>query len=435
MRQSGGTSTLTNVTISDNDTSFGSGGGIYNDGTSTLTSATISDNDASFGSGGGIYNDGISTLTNVTIGGNRAGGGGGICNTGTSTLMNVTISGNKATSSLGGIGGGIFNSGASRLMNVTIYGNSAFDIGGGVFQDSGSFLCDNTIIARNTSSNNAALDRPSDVYAKMGTLSGTSNLIGVGGGQRALRNGVHGNLVGTRDHPIDPRFVNARGNDWTTWDLGLQPNSRAINKGNTSLIPIDLQTDLAGNQRIALGRVDIGAYELQELSLAVSAINGGAAQRSMVNKLVVVFPERVTLDDGAVTVLLSNGDAAPDTTVDVTNPSHDQRRYVITFRGDGVIGGSLPDGVYNLVVHGEYVKDKAGSTLSGDYSQRFHRLFGDADGNGTVNAADSRQLQIARSPFGHRLRTIFDFDGNGILTSHDLNEFLQRYGTGPQTSA
>src|SRR5271157_2629890 len=126
-----GNLTLTNDTISGN--SAQDGAGVYNSGRATLTNDTISGNSASYY--GGVCNDnaGRATLTNDTISGNSASYyGGGVCNdnSGRATLTNDTISGNSADS----VGGGVDNDGTATLTNVTLSGNSAYD-GGGVCND------------------------------------------------------------------------------------------------------------------------------------------------------------------------------------------------------------------------------------------------------------------------------------------------------------
>lgn len=420
-----GTSTLENVTIARN--SAGLGGGLeLEKGICRMTNVTISDNNST-SYGGGIHTDfGTLTMTNVTISGNTASDGGGLhLFESTSRLTNVLISGNSASQYGGGVHHWI---GALTLTNVTISDNTA-QAGGGVYMLFDTVVMRNTIVARNAAGDGPDIRRDPMYHGK---LSASFCLIGDGSGQKALRNRVQGNFVGTHDKPIDPRFVNTIGTDWTKWDLRLQPTSPAINRGSSSLIPRGVRTDLAGNRRVFGRRVDIGAYELQGVPLLVStSIYGGAAQRSMVTQIVVVFRQRVTLGDGAITVLLSSGEVVPDTIVDITNTSGNAKKYVVTFRGDGAIGGSLADGVYDLVVRGEYATDMAGNPLCGTYGLRFHRLFGDVDGNGIVNAADQERLQIARSPSGTRvLKSIFDYDGDGMVNDLDVNEFLHRYGTG-----
>jgi hypothetical protein len=52
----------------------------------------------------------------------------------------------------------------------------------------------------------------------------------------------------------------------TNSDYHLIANSQAIDKGNNSLIPDGITTDIEGNARIIGNAVDIGAYEYVSLS-------------------------------------------------------------------------------------------------------------------------------------------------------------------------
>ncbi|MEZ4862432.1 MAG: Ig-like domain repeat protein [Caldilineaceae bacterium] len=161
-----GSLSLTNVTVSNCETTDGSGGGaalfLPKGGTITFSGATIQNNIASrggtnFGDGGGLIFSCVQsggtatvTITNSTIsgnstrslGGNNGGSGGGIvnfgvCTPGTATanmlLRAVTISNN----STGADGGGIFSGGALTIDNVggpsVISNNSAGRSGGGIW--------------------------------------------------------------------------------------------------------------------------------------------------------------------------------------------------------------------------------------------------------------------------------------------------------------
>src|SRR5690242_20376038 len=88
IKHSGGTLTLTGVTISNSIASFG--GGICNDingGVLMITGSTIARNQASVGGGIFIQGGGASRITNSTIFGDTADfGGAGIFNSGTLTL-------------------------------------------------------------------------------------------------------------------------------------------------------------------------------------------------------------------------------------------------------------------------------------------------------------------------------------------------------------
>ena len=165
-------------------------------------------------------------------------------------------------------------------------------------------------------------------------------------------------------------------------------------------------------------------------ALSVLSINDGAAQRSMVKKLALSFGEKVVLGTGAVTLTMSDGSDVPDTTLLVSNPSGDQKNYVLSFSGIGVVGGSLADGIYDLSVAAAGVQDLAGNALSGSFSQRFHRLYGDYDGNKTVNNADyfwfKQTFNKSRGETG--FLDLYDYDGNGTINNGDYFQFKKRFG-------
>ncbi|MCW5201474.1 hypothetical protein VU12_00855, partial [Desulfobulbus sp. US4] len=134
-----GTLTLSHSTISDNWANFG--GGIYNNsnGTVTLTDSTVSSNNTGHqpGIGGGIFNNGGKiTLTNSTVSGNLADiRGGGIYNSAYMMLINSTVTGNRTSGSYGE-GGGIYNNSTLTLTNATVSENLAGGIGGGIYNNS-----------------------------------------------------------------------------------------------------------------------------------------------------------------------------------------------------------------------------------------------------------------------------------------------------------
>ena len=259
-----GTLTVINCTISENSaTSGGIGGGIDNlGGTLTVTNCTITENSA-LNSGGGIGNqsvrdeyNGSATITNSTISGNSADRGGGIYNESTNmlTVANGVISGNN--------GEGIYNSSTDALTvtNSTISGNS----GCGIFSISSSsaLIINNTIVAKNS--------LPDVKEGVPGTITGNNNLIGNGEDSELAGTG---NIVGTETSPIDPKFVDfAAYTTWTSkyweyWDLRLDVDSLAIDKGDNALAVgaagYLLMVDRDGNDRVINGTVDIGAYEYE----------------------------------------------------------------------------------------------------------------------------------------------------------------------------
>ncbi len=142
--QSGGTLTLTNITLDGGATATPTAltatdalvtvqeGGSLNLGTSgsTLDGATLRNNNNA-GGPGGVNNSGTVTMNGGTISGNTASGiGGGVYNSGTFTMNGGTISGNTAS----GSGGGVFNSDTFNMSGGTISDNIAtVEKGGGVY--------------------------------------------------------------------------------------------------------------------------------------------------------------------------------------------------------------------------------------------------------------------------------------------------------------
>jgi hypothetical protein len=167
------------------------------------------------------------------------------------------------------------------------------------------------------------------------------------------------------------------------------------------------------------------------------AVNDGSAQRSMVNSLTVTFDREVTFDSGAFEVYKQDGTRVG---LNVTTSVVDGRTVaVLTFSGPGVIGGSLADGNYSLVIHGDRVRDTVGRELDGDGDgngggdrrDSFHRLFGDSDGDRDV---DWHDLGLFLSTFGRRpgetnYLWYMDVNGDDRVGLVDLWAFVSRIGT------
>lgn len=119
----------------------------------------------------------------------------------------------------------------------------------------------------------------------------------------------------------------------------------------------------------------------------------------------------------------------------------DQRSMVnqitVTFSGSEFVGGSLADGAYTLTVREDRVRGRWGRELDGDGDgvaggdgvNDFHRLFGDADGDGNVDVQDRDHFPTA---FGSTAGDAgylwyFDFDTDGDLVGLDNGEFKSRF--------
>ncbi len=128
----------------------GDGGGIYcTGGSPTISNVTISNNsvNSDSGTGGGIYCAGSGpTISNVTITSNTAAVGGGIMfDEESPTLINVAISNNSAFESGGGI---CSNNSNPILTNVTITSNTA-PIGSGIYCEMSNPILVNCLLWNN----------------------------------------------------------------------------------------------------------------------------------------------------------------------------------------------------------------------------------------------------------------------------------------------
>lgn len=170
----------------------------------------------------------------------------------------------------------------------------------------------------------------------------------------------------------------------------------------------------------------ITRFDIRPALVASLVVDNGAAQRSMVRSLTVTFNQVVTVGANAFEVRLNGGAAVAFTpSVSVVNG---QTVVLLTVTG----GGSLADGRYTLTVRANQVTDGLGNQLDGgtDYVANFHRLYGDANGDATVNAFDYSQFRPAfgSSTGDPTFVEWLDFDGDGTINASDLGQFRDRFG-------
>ena len=241
----GSTTTISGLTLVKGRNGDSNGGGaLFNEDTVTLNNCTLSGNTA--GRGGAISNKGTLTLNSCTLSGNTSrNSGGAIYNSGTLTLNSCTLSGNTSDA----FGGGILSVGTLTLNSSTLSGNSARS-GGGILIFSGAFNLSNTIVAGNTAGTNPDLS---------GTInSGDYNLIGNSQGTIFGASANH-NVIN-----VDAQLGPLKNNGGPTDTIALLPGSPAINAGDPNFVGAS-QFDQrgAGFARVQGGRLDIGAFEVQ----------------------------------------------------------------------------------------------------------------------------------------------------------------------------
>lgn len=237
---------LTNVVVADNNGVESGGGGIRNaGGTTTITDSTISGNvvDAQ---GAGIFTIGGSlTVIRSTISVNIAteSGGGIRIDSGTLTVENSTISGNIASS-----GGGIRNlNGTVTITSSTIADNNGgTSFGGGIATFSpGVVTLTGSIVANNT-----AATSPDCTEA---VLSGGFNLIENTTGC-AITGTTTGNITGQ-----DPQLLGLASNGGPTQTHALNGSSPALNARTSGCPPP--ATDQRGVPRPQQTACEIGSFE------------------------------------------------------------------------------------------------------------------------------------------------------------------------------
>ena len=408
---------------------------IYSNGAIvTMQDCAFDSNGVNSGTGGTIYQNGGSlTLDSTSIRGGVGKFGAGIYSNVPIIARNCTFEG-SGSSLAGAQGGAMYLTAGGTIWNSTIAYNGFINnngTGGGIF---GNVTLESTIV-----SNNSALSAPDisgAVTAKncaLGTSSGFSSFTDQGGN---LAFGTNLQFLNTISAPYGGQIV---------YSLPILPTSPCKNAGSN---PAGLLYDVRGPgfPRSVFGTPDIGSYEITPPPKVTVQLNDGSAQRSRVTQFNVTFDHpniywssgvensfqlRRTSDNANVTFAPLNS---------TTSLNLLTVRY--TFSAGPLNNGSLADGVYVLTEFASQITDELGQHLDGngdgvggdDYvspttagnPNRIFRLFGDADGSGTVDALDFGMFIGA---FGTGTG-IFDFDNGGTTDALDFGQFLQRFGTG-----
>jgi uncharacterized repeat protein (TIGR01451 family) len=329
-RNASASTRLDGVTVRDGNADNGKGGGIYCDGRGqnnkcepTIYNCLVTGNNAQYG--GGLANDGEQgnaspTVVNCIFSQNSASIGGGAYNAGLPGASSPTYTNCRfEKNSTSGQGGGLYfyayfgtaGTDILRLTNCTILDNMAFE-GGGLFcgnsiSASMNVLVTNCLFSRNYASKQGgaiSLNRyPSaSLSATIKNSTLVNNQAPTGGSffsysssgttgtytfvNTIIRNGgfsysaesntipptynvtysnIEGGYSGTGNIDADPQFADAANGDYR-----LKAGSPSINTGDPASTTATVSaTDLAGNQRVAENRIDMGAYEFQ-----VSAVTG-----------------------------------------------------------------------------------------------------------------------------------------------------------------
>jgi len=402
---------------------FADGGALFiNAKVSAIRRCEFVGNSATF-TGGAVQLVNGGTIDACTFRDNTAELGGAIYLYGDSftekwTVVNSTISGNHATNAGGGIG--ILFSNVT-VRNTTITANVADTKGGGISRVNngiGSIIFESSIISGNSAPAGPDVSSTSSVSA-------ASSALGSADGYSLT------DLGGNLPIGIDLKLGSLADNGGPTQTISIPADSPCINAGsNPAGVPTDQRG--AGYYRVIGESGDIGAFEYQNLPAVISSvqINDGSPQRSMVTSLIVTFDRPVTVNANSFQLVRQSDNAPVSLSASVLGSS-----VTLTFNSGLVEYGSLVDGRYTLTAFASLINgsvfDGNGDMVSGDDyvlvgtpSNGLFRLFGDADGNGTVNSADVATL---RTFFGLGT-SLFDFNNDGQTNSNDFIEFRRRFG-------
>jgi hypothetical protein len=157
-------------------------------------------------------------------------------------------------------------------------------------------------------------------------------------------------------------------------------------------------------------------------------INDGAAQRSMVNSLTVTFASVVPL--AASHFRLINKDTGAEVgLVFAASDATGKSVVTLTFTGAGIVGSSLADGNYLLIID---LKQDGFDTVDdyqfgADEADKFFRFFGDSDGDRDVDSLDYLRIRgVLNQPAKYLWH--FDYDLDADVDSGDMAQFQARYG-------
>jgi hypothetical protein len=263
---------IRNNSTNNSSATVANGGGIalVDGGLSIFTSEVRENSTAGRGAGIAAWNSQL-LLIDSTVAANSAYHGGGLWSDGATDLSNSTVSGNSAF-----VGGGAFIASTTNavfaIRQGTVTANTA-TLAGGLFVESGDLIVDGSIVAQNQAGYGP------DVTGLAGTsLDVRFSLIGSNQGTALVESPIgtpdgNGNLIGGAGLGlIDPLLGPLAENGGPTRTHALLPGSAAIDAGDPAAIANRNgvgEFDQRGipHSRVAIGRIDIGAYEVPAVEI------------------------------------------------------------------------------------------------------------------------------------------------------------------------
>jgi len=330
----------------------------------------------------------------------------------------------------------------------------------------------NTYTTNNQRFPSVAMDTDGDTFvtwASLGQDGGTYHIYGqrynaegmkVGGGEFPINT----NRVGSQTFPMVA--LDANGDAFVTWEASestgvdgiygqrfdvagmkvgpeFQVNTYATSYQTSPSVALDASGDaFVVWQSEGQDGSKYGVYgqRFRSISSPITIsnlqINDGSLQRSLVTSLQITFDSPVSFagSSAAAFSLVNQMTSNAATLSAAVDPSG--TAVTLTFTGGSVdLGGSLSDGRYTLTIIGSQFTgngfDANGDGITGDNyvlvgtpANSLFRLFGDSDGNGSINSTD---FATFRTFFGIG-PSFFDFNNDGQTNSDDFAEFRKRFG-------
>lgn len=199
-----------------------------------------------------------------------------------------------------------------------------------------------------------------------------------------------------------------------TWVANVAP------KGFTAKVQV---TDKAQPANVAVKTFDVNVFAEPRVEKVLVNNDAVSNQRSMVGSLAIYFSGNVSLDPGAIEVRDSSGKLITTTLLPLTLQAG---KTVAT-----VQFASLADGAYTLTVFASKVKDTTSKVaMLANSTTKFHRLFGDSDGDADIDASDLFRFNQAQGKTSTQTGYLsyFDFNKNNKIDTTDAAEIQKRFG-------
>jgi hypothetical protein len=156
-------------------------------------------------------------------------------------------------------------------------------------------------------------------------------------------------------------------------------------------------------------------------------VGDGAAQRSRIGQLKIVFDQVVTYAGAPTAAFTLNKQGGGTVALAVnTQTVAGHSEVTLSFQSDTTFG-SLNDGRYNLVINANQVLNN-GTPMQANYSADFFRYFGDSNGDATVDIADFGPFSGAYGLTNGQTGFLgyFDYEANGVIDIADFGQFSIR---------